>query len=280
MRSSISYLLAGLMATAAACGGAGEGNATRTTVTGATGPDGAPAVYRTGDLPAPHGGLTATVPGDAQAVAINGGSVMVSVDGGAATITAVYVSVMGSGGYWEVTLPAGASVADVLLTLAQELPTAVTVVFEVTDAAGNVSPPVTVDLAVHQVGTGDVQVSVAWDVDNDLDLHVVDPNGVEVYWASEPTPEGGALDLDSNPDCDIDRIRNENIVWPAGRAPHGTYTVRVDNFENCTAAATSYVVTVQRAGAATQTFTGSFAAEDEGDFGGVGDGVTVATFAF
>src|SRR5689334_10374373 len=112
------WVLAGLLATGAACGGGGDGNGTKTTVIGATGPDGTPAAYHAGDLPTPHGSLTATVPEGAQA--INGGSVTVSVDGGAATITAVYVSVMGSGGYWEVTVPAGTSGSYVLLTLAQQ----------------------------------------------------------------------------------------------------------------------------------------------------------------
>ena len=38
------------------------------------------------------------------------------------------------------------------------------------------------DLEVVQVGTGDVQISLSWDVDSDVDLHVVDPNGDEIYW--------------------------------------------------------------------------------------------------
>ena len=121
-----------------------------------------------------------------------------------------------------------------LLTLAQQLPDAVTIVIEVTDANGNVSPPVTVMLSIHHVGTGDVQVSVSWDVDNDIDLHVVySLNGYEVYWLYDVSPEGGTLDLDSNAACDIDHVRNENIVWPKGTAPRGTYTIRVENSYNC-----------------------------------------------
>jgi hypothetical protein len=276
MRRPSYGLLAALMMMGAACGGGGDG--TKTTVTGATGPDGTPAVYHDGPLPAPHGSLSVSVPDGVDA--INGGSVVVSVDGGGATITAVYISVMGSEGYWEVTVPAGASVADVLLTLARALPDNVTIIFEVKDDAGDVSTPVSVMLSVHHVGTGDIQVSVSWDTDNDVDLHVIDPNGFEVYWYDEASPEGGTLDLDSNAACDIDGVNNENIVWPAGKAPHGTYTVRVDYFENCTYEATNYVVTVQKAGTEAKTFTGSFAADDLGDTGADGDGVTITTFTY
>jgi hypothetical protein len=270
--------LVGLWAGTACGGGGGGGDGTKTTVTGATGPDGTPAVYHPGDLPAPHGSLTATVP--ATTDAINGGSVTVAVDGGSATITAVYVSVMGAAGYWEVTVPPGTSLADVLLTLAQQLPDAVTIVIEVTDGSGNISQPVTVMLSIHHVGTGDVQVSVSWDVDNDIDLHVVDPNGFEVYWLDDVSPEGGTLDLDSNAACDLDHVRNENIVWPKGTAPRGTYTIRVDNFENCTLTAASYVVTVQVTGQAPRTYAGAFAADDPGDSGADGTGVEIGTFTF
>ena len=56
---------------------------------------------------------------------------------------------------------------------------------------------------VTTVGTGDVQVSVSWDVSNDIDLHVVDPNGFEIYWDDDTSPEGGTLDLDSNAGCAV-----------------------------------------------------------------------------
>ena len=88
------------------------------------------------------------------------------------------------------------------------------------------------------------------------------------------------LDLDSNPGCAIDSIDNEHIVWPVGMAPSGTYTVRVDNFENCSSTAANYVVTVQTKGHPPQTFMGSFLATDPGDAGGSGSGVLITTFTY
>lgn len=279
------WILAGLLLAGLGCGqdgfgelpgGGGDGDGTKATITGASGPDGTPAVYHDGSLPAPKGSLDADVIESTDA--INGGSVMIPIDA-SGDFTAVYVSVMGSTGYWKVTIPVGVSATQVLLTLAQELPPGVTIVIEIADRNGNVSDPITVDLSIHQVGTGDVQVNVTWDIDNDLDLHVVDPKGTEVYWSRKVSPEGGTLDSDSNAGCRIDGIRNENIVWPLGTAPRGKYTVRVDHYANCKSAAVNYAVTVQKHGQPAQTFSGSFSSA-AGDHGGSGSGTTVTTFTF
>src|SRR6185369_6699790 len=125
-----------------------------------------------GALPAPQGTVDVTVP--SAGTAINGGSTMITVTS-TGDIVKIYVSIQGQDGYWEITVPPGTSVADVLLTLAQQLPPQIVIVFEVGDAAGNVSAPARVTTTIHTVGTGDIQISVSWDVDNDVDLHVVDP---------------------------------------------------------------------------------------------------------
>jgi len=207
---------------------------------------------------------------------------MVSITASSSVVT-IYVGIMGQDGYWQVAVPSGASAIDVLLTLAQQLMVPnVSIVFEVADSSGNVSAPVLVPTTIIRVGTGDVAISLSWDqgINNDLDLHVVDPNGFEIYYAQQTSPEYGELDLDSDAACADDGVNNEHVVWPAGAAPHGSYTVRVDNFENCTEKAVTYVVTVQRTGKPAQTFTGSFAASDPGDAGSYGAGVLITTFMF
>jgi hypothetical protein len=259
-------------------GGSTDGPVTTSAqVSRVRGPDGTDATYHTGSLPAPSGTIDVTVP--PSGTAINGGSTMINVES-TSTIVKIYISIQGSDGYWTLTVPPGSTVAEVLLTLAQQLPAQLVIVFEVADAAGNISAPATVVTTIVQVKTGDIQVSVSWDVDNDIDLHVVDPNGFEVYYGDTLSPEEGELDLDSNAACLIDSVDNENILWPIGKAPAGTYTVRVDNFENCNSQATNYVVTVQKKGQAPQTFMGSFAATDLGDGGDTGAGVTITTFTY
>ena len=74
-------------------------------------------------------------------------------------------------------------------------------------------------MLVFAVGTsGDVQISVSWDAPSDVDLHVVEPSGEELYYGHSTSATGGQLDVDSNPDCAIDGRQIENIRWP-GRAP-------------------------------------------------------------
>ena len=70
----------------------------------------------------------------------------------------------------------------------------------------------------------------------------------------------------SNPACAIDGIRNENITWPVGTAPQGTYIVRVDYFSSCGVAETNYTVQVNNGGN-TQILSGSFTGP--GDSGGL-----------
>lgn len=82
------------------------------------------------------------------------------------------------------------------------------------------------------VGTGDVQITLTWEASIDLDLWVEDPNGDTVYYNYTPIPSGGALDRDNKCD-DFVYGRPENIYWPSGGAPSGTYTVKVDYYEGC-----------------------------------------------
>src|SRR5262245_57445912 len=121
----LTALIGAVLLSAPILGGCGGGSGsgpmgTQATVSGVEGPDGTPAVYRPGMLPAPSGTLTVTVP--ESGTGINGGSVMVPVDAGATVIVKVFVGVEGETGYWEITVPAGTTLADVLLTLARQLP--------------------------------------------------------------------------------------------------------------------------------------------------------------
>jgi hypothetical protein len=122
--------------------------------------------------------------------------------------------------------------------------------------------------------TSDVQVSVSWDAPSDVDLHVVDPSGTDIYYGNQTSPTGGQLDVDSNAACSIDGKQVENIRWP-GAAPGGVYIVRVDYWDSCGVGATNYLVTVKNGGA-TQTFAGNFTGG--GDQGSAGSGRTITTF--
>jgi uncharacterized protein YfaP (DUF2135 family) len=240
---------------------------------------------RAASAPTSNGGPRITVAGNARV--INGGTLAVAIEGDASFNT-IYMFVggrtlglvgeFGGGieGYYEIRLPSSRSSAAVLLTFPQEISLdRFDLQFAVANSAGAVGPYVTLSTEVTRVGTGDVQVTLSWDRDSDVDLHVVAPGGEEIYYGRRQGASGGQLDLDSNAGCSIDGVRNENITWPIGRAPRGTYTVRVDYWSSCNVAQTTYNVLVNNGGSV-QVVTGSFTGG--GDRGGAGSGRTVATF--
>ena len=87
------------------------------------------------------------------------------------------------------------------------------------------------------LGTGDVQVTLSWNANADIDLHVVDPSGDEVYYSNPTVASGGQLDLD-NKCSNFVMGKPENIYWPTGKAPRGTYKVSVKYYADCSGSGT------------------------------------------
>ncbi len=288
------------LAVAACGGGGGGGGSSEPTgvndfVSGVQTDGGAVGSPRAGMPPDPSGGPTVTA--DDEVTIIPGGSVPidVSADG---PFTSVVVSIIDFGpvssgaqsrgsatgegqiidGFFQVDLANAASSVRLELTAPQSLANReFSYRFQVVAPDGRVSLVALTKANRVDVGTGDVQVSIAWDALSDVDLHVIDPFGDEIFFGVPFSESGGVLDLDSNPACAIDGINNENITWPSGAAPRGEYIVRVEYFDSCNVPATNYVVTINFGGR-TQTVRGTLTGP--GTSGGPGAGTTVATFTF
>ena len=187
----------------------------------------------------------------------------------------IYVAIDGMDCYWRIDVT---PVTDTTLvvTVGQRAPATFGLVLGLS-SDGAAGPRHTEPVALTSVGTGKVQVSVSWDQPSDVDLHLVEPGGLEIYYGYSPSPSGGTLDLDSNPACSIDNVDNENITYGMNEPPSGTYTVRVDYFDGCSVTQTNYTVTVTVRGVV-QTFTGSFTGD--GDLGDAGSGTTITTFTY
>lgn len=159
------------------------------------------------------------------------------------------------------------------------------IVIALEDASGNISQYETISVSLIQVGTGKLQVSCSWDQLNDVDLHLVEPSGAEIYFGNAISQNGGELDLDSNAACNIDSINNENITYSETDVVEaGEYTVRVDLWSNCDLTEnTNYNVIAYYDGAIIGTssgsnpYNGSFEPSDE-DFGGSGAGENIMKF--
>jgi hypothetical protein len=78
--------------------------------------------------------------------------------------------------------------------------------------------------------TGDVEIILAWNNKNDLDLSCTDPNGEYIFYGHKRSRSGGELDVDQNVAEPFTSEPVENIYWPFGRAPRGRYQVWVDYY--------------------------------------------------
>lgn len=82
--------------------------------------------------------------------------------------------------------------------------------------------------------TGDFRASLAWFNSDDLDLHLVEPDGTEIYFGRKRVPSGGELDVDMNVHADgpnTSRNAVENITYAKrGMMQKGTYKLYVRNY--------------------------------------------------
>lgn len=171
--------------------------------------------------------------------------------------TSVAIGLAGDLGYWIVradvpsasALDAPTFAAD--LSFSEEMRAGPReLVVRAIDRDGRFGPATVKAITIKEraLPDGMLVVSLAWDNGADLDLHVVDPRGVEIFKRNpssyEPPPagsppeppgtshDGGVLDFDSNEGCVLDGRRAENVVW-TDPPPPGHYVVRVDTFSLC-----------------------------------------------
>ena len=170
--------------------------------------------------------------------------------------TAVLLALDGDRGYWIVGAGVPSTDAPTLPTFDVRLAFSRLIqsgsrrlLAQAVDGAGHVGAPSTfaLDVSAASLPSGPMVLHLVWNGDADLDLHVLDPDGAEI-WSRHPTgyqpppppalpdPNGPAnapyLDGDSNAGCVIDGRNQENVVWQ--KAPDGGhYVVRVDAASLC-----------------------------------------------
>jgi len=139
--------------------------------------------------------------------------------------------------------------------------------FTVTVSAGDGTSVTSASTHGVQVNTtasssAELQVSLNWIDGIDYDLHLVTPSGDRIYYAQKNGPNGGELDLDSNPGCNLDWVNNENITWGSTTPAPGEYVVELDVFSACSEPGPfPYLITVTVGGEAT-VFEGEMALVD------------------
>lgn len=210
--------------------------------------------YHSGTAPTGSGGPTAS--GEAGSTPLLGQPFRFSLVGSAA-FTKVYIWVDGVDGYWELDLPVSVQTVELVLQMTANAPAS----FNMRSALGTSGangPAFSTAIQTVDLSNADVVATVKWTGASDVDLHVIDGKGQEVYYANPTTAEGGHLDLDSNAGCAIDNVNQETISWAQGKAPTGPYTVKVDYYDDCGVASSPYTGTVSVKGNVVKNFSGTF----------------------
>lgn len=117
------------------------------------------------------------------------------------------------------------------------------------EPAGTTDDEEAEEIAEQTGGSGDLKITLLWDFVADIDLHVLEPNGNEIYFANAQDPAtGGYLDIDNTQGG---RGSAENVYWR--NPPRGTYKVTL-NYYNGDRSGECKVVVMKR-GEAAQTYT-------------------------
>lgn len=136
-------------------------------------------------------------------------------------------------------------------------------------------------------------VTLGWDNEADLDIHVVLPGDVEIWsgninsyerpGAGEPPDppdafrDGAILDVDSNANCVADGRNLENVIWST-EPVDGEYTVRVSAASLCGTAGANWWISVTSGGVLLTTARGHTTSYDTRTPQAAGSGVVALTF--
>ena len=101
---------------------------------------------------------------------------------------------------------------------------------------------------------GDITITLAWKTSDDLDLHLVEPDGTTVYYGKPRSRNGADLDIDMNAD-EISSTPIENICYRK-TPPRGRYRVKVDFFSRKSQEAEIPYTIYVRNGSSEKYFTG------------------------
>jgi hypothetical protein len=276
------------------------------------------AQFRPGGFPAPSGGPATLNLAQTHTGIVIGEereTITALFDGAA---TGAIIGVQGEPGTWivptqppDIENPDAATLAATI-GLSLDAPQGeLTLQVAATDSAGNIGEPAELSYMAlaAPAPTGDLVITLLWNSTADLDLHVIDGSGNEV-WSGKPStftapPAGstpldptterddilasGWLDEDANANCTYDGAPAEHVIWtprvdPITNVtiqpviPAGTYTVRVDTRSLCRDPDAYWYVEADSEGSDIAAARGIATPDDTLAPHGAGAGITAMTF--
>ncbi len=128
------------------------------------------------------------------------------------------------------------------------------------DGGGNSQPPISGSDITNVTGSlgagvGPITVTLAWRTHDDLDLHMITPDGSRIYYRNK-TAQGGTLDVDMNArDDDLaEDIAVENIYFPDPE--NGHYKVYLRDFYDRTSGSPTHWYVKVKVGESEKMFEG------------------------
>ena len=91
----------------------------------------------------------------------------------------------------------------------------------------------------HSFEGSTMRVTLYWENESDLDLHVQQPDGMWINYQNRgPSSTGGLLDIDAHAACRTSNLGIpgglENVYWPVGTAAApGKYSIQIDEYDRC-----------------------------------------------
>lgn len=211
----------------------------------------------------------------------NGGTALLQVELSAPVEDATFaVQLAGEEGHYTVAGvdPDGNDVYDISIKVAADSKqTSVRVSVALLDATGAAGPSREIELPLIASGTGDVKVTLSFERLHDLDLHVIEPSGDEIFHQRPGSTVGGRLDLDSGANCQPSAANSENVYWPPGVAPPGEYRVSVHNYQQCSPGPIAFTVRIAYDDVV-RTYEGSFPDGSAGEEPTATNVLQIATF--
>ena len=211
----------------------------------------------------------------------NGGTALLHVTLSAEVEAPIFaVQLEGDTGYYTVAGldPDHDAVYDISIKVpADSAQTSMRVTVSLLDAQGNAGAPRDFSFELVASGIGDVKVTLSFDRLHDLDLHVIEPSGDQIFYQRPGSTTGGQLDLDSGANCQPSAYNSENVFWPPGGAPPGEYRVSVQNYQQCSPGEIKFTVRIAYDDVV-RTYDGSFPDGSAGEAPTAANVLEIATF--
>lgn len=210
--------------------------------------------------------LPAATAGDLDIISLSGNNTILAGGSNPITVvtpenaTGIVVGVQGHKGYF--TVPVGAQSrntnstttystgisSNLNLLIGYNVTEDFVISFAAQNRNGDIGDYYQLEVNYLEAGTGKLHVHLSWNQENDVDLHLIEPNGEKIYYGNSYSENGGELDIDSNPACFIDGVKNENIYYKDNAetiVEYGEYEVLVDLYSACDITEpTDYIVKV------------------------------------